>query len=269
MDFNDGQDGNVRSRTTRSRLDSSLASVPPLPFGESEKMQILSFYHNCKDRLAYLISTSSASSRVNRTKFVGRGATFEVRQWDANEWNVQYVVKTPLVTLNKTSDSVVRSVMRELRVLSHPPLRDNAFIVSLLGLKWDSNSEYGPIPSLILEYAEFGNLENFFHIYEKIPLDKSVQLSADIAQGLLALHDCGVIHGDVKAGNILVFRRWRDDLGELQAKLSDFGHSIFESDMTGSLVHVSGTRPWMAPECDEPIKVDYLTRSKHALPNEG
>ena len=58
-----------------------------------------------------------------------------------------------------------------------------------------------------------------------MPFKLKVALCSDIASGLSALHNCGIVHGDVKPENILVFPR----IGSQEsytAKLTDFGHSV-------------------------------------------
>lgn len=54
----------------------------------------------------------------------------------------------------------------------------------------------------------------------------------------------GVVHGDIKPSNILVFR---DDDGKYYPKLSDFGYST-QAPYTDSFVKLAISRPWNAPE---------------------
>lgn len=67
----------------------------------------------------------------------------------------------------------------------------------------------------------------------------------DIAEGLSVLHACGVVHGDVKPENILVFPR-QDARDSFSLKLTDFGHSVLESDKCERLP--AFTPKWSAPE---------------------
>jgi WD40 repeat protein/class 3 adenylate cyclase len=59
---------------------------------------------------------------------------------------------------------------------------------------------------------------------EKVPLEMKLEVVAQAAEGLEAAHESGVIHRDVKPGNILVSGRKTDGKGKnLEIKLTDFG----------------------------------------------
>ncbi|EXM13913.1 hypothetical protein FOTG_17649 [Fusarium oxysporum f. sp. vasinfectum 25433] len=60
----------------------------------------------------------------------------------------------------------------------------------------------------------------------------------DIAEGLKSLHDCGIVHGDVKLENVLVFPGL--DRKHI-AKLSDFGHSLVDLGRGGGPQRYNGT----------------------------
>lgn len=67
----------------------------------------------------------------------------------------------------------------------------------------------------------------------------------NIAAGVSTLHRCGVIHGDIKPENILIFKVPRN----YQAKIADFSHSILD---TGAFRRLAGgTDAYAAPEWRE------------------
>ncbi|QRV97349.1 kinase domain protein [Ceratobasidium sp. AG-Ba] len=69
-------------------------------------------------------------------------------------------------------------------------------------------------------------------------------LAFQVSEGLAAIHDIGMVHGDLKAANVFV-----SELGV--PKIGDFGNSIFSGgylDFTGTSNIGGGTSRWMAPE---------------------
>ena len=65
-----------------------------------------------------------------------------------------------------------------------------------------------------------------------------------ILEGLHYLHECDVVHCDLKAANILTTKNGN-------VKLSDFGVSLNLRAMEREMKDVAGTPNWMAPEVIE------------------
>lgn len=80
--------------------------------------------------------------------------------------------------------------------------------------------------------------------HSSLPFNTKIDLSLDIASGLDFVHSLGVVHGDIKPQNILVFA------GPFRAKIADFGHSMFET--PGSRKLIGGTQLYAAPEVNAP-----------------
>lgn len=103
--------------------------------------------------------------------------------------------------------------------------------------------EHESLPYIVLEYVEGRSLEDVLAKTAPLPVDEVVKLGAQIAQGLAAAHQKGLIHRDVKPANILV----ESDTGRVA--LTDFGLARAVDD--ASLSHpgeVCGTPHYMAPE---------------------
>lgn len=77
-----------------------------------------------------------------------------------------------------------------------------------------------------------------------------MSLATDIAHGLSVLHKYGVVHGDVKLDNILIFE------DPYRAKLADFGHSLLDAGVSTNLP--GGTEAYTAPEWRETASVGQL-----------
>ncbi|GAD97617.1 predicted protein [Paecilomyces variotii No. 5] len=144
----------------------------------------------------------------------------------------------------------MKAALMELYCLVHEPIRKHPNIIDLLGLAWGSNY-FEPshrLPVLVVEYADHGNLADLQKRHDLAPHIRR-NLAIDIGQGLEHLHRCGIIHGDVKSENILVFSHPER---EYIAKLSDFGFSVV-GEAADAEICIGGTRPWRAPETKSPV----------------
>ncbi|MCX7046976.1 MAG: protein kinase, partial [Candidatus Sumerlaeota bacterium] len=102
---------------------------------------------------------------------------------------------------------------------------------------------------IIMEYVEGPSLEDWLRTNPS--LAERLEVAAQVADALDAIHACGIFHRDVKPSNILLARR---PDGSLQAKLSDFGlgtaadaeliKSVYLSRVDGT----AGTWDYIAPE---------------------
>ncbi|KAL9084775.1 MAG: hypothetical protein Q9159_005060 [Coniocarpon cinnabarinum] len=117
----------------------------------------------------------------------------------------------------------------ELHVIMH------ANIVKYHGFVKSTESLY-----IILEYCENGSLHTICRNFGKFPESLVALYMAQVLQGLLYLHEQGVIHRDIKGANILTTK-------EGNVKLADFGVATRNGPelMNSSVV---GTPYWMAPE---------------------
>ncbi|CAJ1965347.1 unnamed protein product [Cylindrotheca closterium] len=118
--------------------------------------------------------------------------------------------------------------MRILSKLRHP------CICTVMGAVIDNKDE----PMLVMEYMDYGSLHDLLkNNTMAINGEVILPILRDISQGVRFLHsaDPQVIHGDLKAANILVDSHFR-------AKVADFGLSQ-KKQLRGT-----GTPYWMAPE---------------------
>ena len=99
------------------------------------------------------------------------------------------------------------------------------------------------LPYLVMQLISGESLEQRLARVEKLPLREIVRIGMQAAHGLAAAHDQGLIHRDIKPGNILL------ESSHDNVKLTDFGLARVAEDVrltrTGS---VSGTPQYMSPE---------------------
>ena len=139
-------------------------------------------------------------------------------------------------------------LQRELTVLTHKILQRHPNLVRLLFYDLVRDGDDVVTPALIMERARHGTLTSFLaQNHGSLTESEKVGLCWDAASGLCALHRCGVVHGDVKTDNVLVFDYTNHSNGRrYKAKLTDFGSCIFTK--TIETARYYGTRTTNAPE---------------------
>jgi serine/threonine protein kinase len=114
--------------------------------------------------------------------------------------------------------------------MHHDPLKSHPNILTLMGCGW--NTERGAIlPYIIVEYSDHGTLRQYLRGTQGIKLQDQEMFIADVAAGIHALHTTGIIYGDIKLENVLVFHS-NERSDSPVAKICDFGHSILEGKET-------------------------------------
>ena len=175
------------------------------------------------------------SEEITYLDNIGEGGTFNVAkcQYHGKIVAVKYIKlgehidARPFNSLNAR----LRSVLQEVCIMLHEPLANHPTILSLVGYGWDS-SVGAPLPYIVVEHGDFGSLRSWLRSQSQKGLGwlrSKIILAGDVAAGLMALHQCEIVHGDLKLDNVIVFG---DQLGRpfhAVAKIADFGHSILTS----------------------------------------
>lgn len=199
----------------------------------------------------------------------GVSTTFAQKAWEIQARNGDFGAKslalhwTQCVVKHLRTDqrrNDVQHAFREITQLCNPSLRAHPNIVRLVawGLSLDTLEAVNvdsllSAPLLILERAHC-NLAQLIRSqdYETAPFEELCHLSLDVGNGLGAVHSAGIVHGDLKLENILIFevqsisKRWT-------AKLCDFASAVSISPMSDTRASASylGSDTWLPPECYE------------------
>ncbi|ATY10962.1 serine/threonine protein kinase [Amycolatopsis sp. AA4] len=103
-------------------------------------------------------------------------------------------------------------------------------------------AEHGGDPCLVMEYLNGPSLSAVLAEQGTLPVGQVARIGEQVAAALVAAHRAGIVHRDVKPGNILI-----DETGT--AKITDFGISRAAGDMTLTQTGlIGGTPAYLAPE---------------------
>ncbi|KAG0280987.1 hypothetical protein BGZ96_001333 [Linnemannia gamsii] len=138
------------------------------------------------------------------------------------------------INLSDIPSAELDNIMMEIDLLKK---LNHANIVKYYG--FEKTTEY---LNIILEFCENGSLRSLCKNFGKLPEHLGATYITQVLDGLIYLHDQGVIHRDIKGANILATK-------EGIVKLADFGVATLSSDVGD--MSVAGTPYWMAPEIIE------------------
>ena len=159
-------------------------------------------------------------------QFIGSGAYGEV--WSATDLKTGRQVAVKFYTRRSNADvQLLAQEVQKLVVLSN-----DSYVVGLLDVGWDANPPY-----YVMDYIESGSLEDRLKQGTGMPVSEAVELFQEVATGMMLLHGKGILHCDLKPGNVLL-----DQNGK--PRVADFGQARLKTDETPAL----GTLFYMAPE---------------------
>ncbi len=167
------------------------------------------------------------------TDFIGQGGMGQVFKAVHDMMGRESAVK--VLPLNRATPEAIVNFTREIRTqaqLDHPNL------VRAFDAGYDGNVYY-----LVTEYVPGTDLRRLVRSRGPLNMQQAAHIIAQAARGLEHAHQRGLIHRDVKPGNILV-------TPEGQAKVSDLGLSGFMHlvDEDPRARKVVGTPDYLSPE---------------------
>ena len=163
---------------------------------------------------------------------LGKGAFGSV--YRALNWGTGETVAVKQIKLADLPKSELRVIMLEidlLKNLDHPNI-----------VKYQGFVKTPETLNIVLEYCENGSLHSISKNFGRFPENLVGLYMSQVLQGLVYLHDQGVIHRDIKGANILTTKQGL-------VKLADFGVASRTTGLHES--SVVGTPYWMAPEVIE------------------
>jgi Protein kinase domain len=166
--------------------------------------------------------------RYRLVGLIGKGGMGEVYRADDLVLGQAVALKFLPEALVGDSDWLVRfrGEVRAARQVSHPNVCRVYDIAEVDGFTF-----------LSMEFVQGEDLAGLLRRIGRLSPDKATEMARGLAAGLAAAHDKGVLHRDLKPGNVLI-----DEHGRV--RLADFGLAGVDHQSEG----LSGTPAYMAPE---------------------
>jgi serine/threonine protein kinase len=173
------------------------------------------------------------AGRYSLAREIGRGGMGSV--WLGQDTVLGRQVALKQIGLMPGIEDVdVARVRREARLaasLNHPNVVAVFDLVEEAGRYW-----------LVMEYVEGVSLGRLVRDQGRLPVDEAASVAIQAASGLAAAHAEGIVHRDVKPGNIMV-------TPDGEVKLTDFGIARADSEATLTQTGLlTGSPAYLAPE---------------------
>lgn len=151
-----------------------------------------------------------------------------------------------------TADEMMERFIREgeaLRLLEHPNIIEMISTVHEAGQADGAEDAY----YLVMEYASGGTLSDLLARQGRLPCRRALEIVLDLSDALARAHRVGILHRDVKPGNVLLSAAG-------VPLLSDFGLAvqIDRSNMVRPAV-LAGTIAYLSPEACHGQPLDQLS----------
>ena len=162
---------------------------------------------------------------------IGRGGMGEVFRADDLTLEQPVALKFLPRALENDPERLERlySEVRLARQVSHPAVCR----------VWDVGEADGQ-PFLSMEFVDGENLSSLLRRIGRLPVDKAIDIARQVASGLAAAHEKGVLHRDLKPSNVMLD-------GQGKVRLTDFGLAALDATLSGDDIR-SGTPSYMSPE---------------------
>ena len=213
------------------------------------------------------MSPSSPSSKIidwndlEYLEVIGKGAYSVVLKAKY----LRYIVAVKILTVT-SSEALHKLASDELMTINNAEskVRNRDIIIQAIGIcqgvlpsilssKFSINIAQGY--GIVLRYEGGGSVESLLYPSptrpkKLIPLKEKIRILMQIASGLDELHSVGILHGDIKPGNVLL-----SDHTPPLVRLADFGHAEIKEQALNKdstlreTVHRKGTPVYTAPEC--------------------
>jgi serine/threonine protein kinase/Tfp pilus assembly protein PilF len=188
-----------------------------------------------------LTTGSTFAGRYQIIEELGKGGMGKVYKVFDKEIQAKMALKLikPEVSADKNTIERFRNELKIARDISHKN------ICRMYDLGKEAGNYF-----ITMEYVSGEDLKSFIRRSRQLVIGTAIFIAKQVCEGLAEAHRLGVVHRDLKPGNIMIDR-------EGNAKIMDFGiaRSISVKGITGAGVMI-GTPEYMSPEQVEGKEVD-------------
>jgi serine/threonine-protein kinase len=168
------------------------------------------------------------AGRYRIVALLGQGGMGQVYRAEDTKLGQAVALKFVRGTLSPERRQRLYSEVRIGREVSHPSVCRLYDVV-----------EYEGHTFITMEYVDGEDLASLLSRIGHLPPDKALDVARDLAAGLAAVHEKGVVHRDLKPANVMIDGRGR-------ARLTDFGLAV-AAEGSGAEAF-AGTPAYMSPE---------------------
>ncbi|MFF3572643.1 protein kinase [Nocardia jiangxiensis] len=186
-----------------------------------------------RDQLAAVDKELEAAG-FGEIRVIGRGGFGVV--YRCREFALDRTVAVKVLTsISEYGGENLDRFLREQRAMAKLPSHPNIVQIHQVGSTADGR------PYLVMPYHSRGSLQNLIRREGPLPLPDVLRIAVKLAGALETVHRAGILHRDIKPGNVLI-----TEYGEPQ--LTDFGIARIEGGFQTTTGVVTGSPAFTAPE---------------------
>jgi len=191
--------------------------------------------------------SSVLARRFRIVRFIARGGMGEVYEAEDMELGERVAVKA--IRRRAASDIDIRALFKREIQLARRVTHPNVCRIFDLAQHEDGEKRE-PILLLSMELIDGQSLREYLRTNGPLSPRSALPLIEDIAAGLQAIHDAGIVHGDLKPGNVMLEMRSGETTPH--ARVMDFGMALPLGQGTAPAGSTSGTVTASSPGDDQP-----------------
>lgn len=168
---------------------------------------------------------------VGPAEHIGRGGFADV--YRAEQLSLRRSVAVKVLRAQASDPEADARFQRECHAIGAVSDHPNIVAVHHSGLNRNGRAY------LIMEYLSGGSLAELLDLHGARPIKDVVDTTAKIARALAVAHRAGILHRDIKPGNIMISAYGEPALGDFGIARIEGGHQTATGQVTASIVHAA------------------------------